>query len=177
MGALTDRLRQLQAKLQSPDLITHLGLGLAENLVNEAPMDTGATKLALGKISEPNKTAIGWQIGVGDKTKTGDESTPAPRGTLEAFYKYLGVDDEESNIGRVWRITNWWGMSRANKDLLAQGRRAGLWGGRGIDYANYMWVQNSGNSEAGITSTHFLERALEQWRGQASQIIQDYLAY
>ena len=120
MGALTDRLRQLQTKLQSPDLVTHLGIALAEDLVNNAPMDTGATRVALAKISEPGRTTTGWSIGVGDKSKTGDESTPSPKHTLEAFYDYL------EGTGRDFRYSNWWGLSRDNKTLLAQGRRAGL---------------------------------------------------
>lgn len=146
-----------------------IGYSLATALIEAAPVDTGATVNALSYVSEPSRTATGWEIGVGDKSKTGDESTPAPRGTLREFYDYL------EGTGRVWRYTDWWGLSRANKRLLAEGRRAGLWGGRGVDYANYMWVQNAGNSKAGIVGTHFLERALDQWRGQASQIIQDYL--
>ena len=170
MGALTERLHQLQIKFNSPGLAMQLGYSLATALLENAPVDTGATASAVSRVTDPERTATGWSIGVGDKTKTGDESTPAPRGTLRAFYNYL------EGTGRDFRYSNWRGLSKDNKTLLAQGRRAGLFGGRGIDYANYMWIQNSGNAEAGITGTHFLEHALEQWRGQASQIIQDYLS-
>ncbi len=62
-------------------------------------------------------------------------------------------------------------MSNANKRLLAQGRRAGMFGGRGIDYANYMWIQNKGNSKARISAHGFIESGIMTWRAEVLDII------
>lgn len=172
---LTQVITGIQQKLESPDLIVALAKSMSGHLVDAfgtsgLQSDSGATVSALSKIGEPEKTATGWAIGVGDGDAVGSENTPAPRGTLRAFYNYL------AESGRVWRYTDWWGMSRANKRLLANARRAGLFGGRGADYANYMWVQNAGNAKAGVRAHHFIEAGLQAWRQDAPDIIRKHLS-
>ena len=51
-----------------------------------------------------------------------------------------------------------------------------MFGGRGADYANYMWIQNYGNRRARITGTHFIERSTQQWRSTVPDTIRAYLA-
>jgi hypothetical protein len=147
-----------------------LGYSLATILLNNAPVASGAAAAAISEVGEPERTLDGWAITVGNKSKTGLPEDSAPSGTLRAFFDYL------EGTGRVWRYTDWWGLSRENKTLLEQGRRAGLFGGKGANYANYIWVQNYGNAKAGIAGTHFIERSLAEFRKEASSIIREYIA-
>lgn len=158
------------SKYDSPGLIMQLGYSLATILLKNAPIATGAAASAISEVGEPERIMNGWAITVGNKSKTGLPQDSAPTGTLRAFFDYL------EGTGRVRRYTDWWGLSRENKTLLEQGRRAGMFGGRGADYANYIWVQNYGNAKAGITGTHFIERSLAEFRKEASRIIGDYRA-
>lgn len=165
-----ERLKGLFVDIDSPGLIMQLGYALATILARNAPSASGAAAYAISSVGEPERITGGWAIGVGDKSKTGMPNDPAPRGTLRAFFDYL------EGTGRVWRYTDWWGLSRENKTLLEQGRRAGMFGGRGADYANYIWAQNYGNATAGITGTHFIERSLTEFRKEAQRIIEEYRA-
>lgn len=161
---------QMDRKLNSPDLAIQLAQDLSSKLVASAPVETGATKAALSKIGEPQRTATGWTIGVGDKEQTGSEGESAPRGTLRAFFDYLAAS------GLPVRPSNWWGLSSDNKALLLQGRRTGKFGGRGAMYANYMWIQNRGNAIAGIRGTMFIDRAILEWRANVPNVIRGYFA-
>ena len=163
---------RLEQKLNSPDLIVALGTDLATSLVAEAQFNrpTGATAAALSVVSAPDRTSTGWSIGVGDKSKTGDRNEPAPTGTLRDFFTYL------ERTGVSIRPTNWWGLPRDLKEQLAVERRGGKFGGRGGGYANYMWVQNYGNSKAGIVGTGFLERGVQRWTERANETVRRYLA-
>lgn len=177
-----DRARQIiqgiRQKMESPDLIVELGNSMAANLVGSfnasgLTSQSGATVRALSKVGEPERTANGWRIGVGDGEAAGKEGQPAPRGTLRAFYDYIegGLEGYAGATGRVHKYTDWWGMSSANKRLLEQGRRAGLFGGRGPDYANYLWVQDKGNARARITAKPFIDIGVGMWRESAPDIV------
>ncbi len=161
---------RLISKLESPELITTLGNLLAQRLSGAAPVSSGATQRALSVVGQPQKTETGWKIGVGSGRDTGQPEDASPHGTLRAFYDYL-----ESTGVRV-RRTAWSGLSRDNKLRLEQERRAGRFGGKGPTYANYLWVQNFGNPVARIGGTHFLERAVEDFREEAGEVIRQYLA-
>lgn len=172
---LTQIIEGIKQKIESPDMIVALGQSLSRHLVesfSESGLnsESGATVRALSKVGEPERTSDGWRIGVGDGEAAGSENTPTPRGTLRAFYDYL------AQSGRVWRYTDWWGMSRANKRLLADARRVGLFGGRGMDYANYMWVQNNGNGVAKVKAHHFIESGIQAWRSEVPDIVNQHLS-
>ncbi len=47
-------------------------------------------------------------------------------------------------------------------------------GGRGPDYAKYMWVQNYGNAKAKVTGTHFIEKSAAEFKQSAPGIIRGY---
>ncbi len=49
-----------------------------------------------------------------------------------------------------------------------------MFGGRGSDYANYMWAQNYGNAKAKVTGTYFIEKSIAEFRQAAPSIIRDY---
>lgn len=61
----------------------------------------------------------------------------------------------------------WWMLSQKDKDTLQQMRGRGMFGGM-PGKAPYMWVQEgsttggaAGAAGAGITPTHFIEKALD----------------
>ncbi len=158
-------------RLESSKLIERLGADFAQRLSDNAPVVSGATQRALSVVGEPERIPGGWRIGVGDGQAVGSKDTPAPRGTLRAFFDYL------ENAGIDFRgYTYWRGLSREDKTLLEQGGRAGMFGGRGQDYANYMWVQNYGNARARVTAQHFLEHGIAQWRSHVPDIVRSYFA-
>ena len=163
------KLNRLLDKLESSELIEKLGADLAQRLADNSPVASGATARAWRHLGTPQRIPGGWSIGVGSGDAFGSKDEPAPRGTLRAFYDYL------DNAGIDFNgYTDWWGLSRENKSLLEQGRRAGKFGGRGQDYANYMWVQNYGNAKAKVTGTHFIEKSIQQWRSEVPDIVRSY---
>jgi len=169
-GSLAGFIQSIEVKFNSPGLVMQLGYSLANSLLKNTPIDTGAAERALTYVGEPERTSTGWSIGVGDKSRTGDKDDPAPSGTLRDFFTYL------KQSGVKVRPSNWWGLPGELKQKLAAERRAGKFGGRGEGYANYIWVQNYGNAKAGITATHFIEKSLDEFRANSDRIIGDYLA-
>jgi hypothetical protein len=169
---LTNPLERLQQKLDrlnsSPELIEKLGADLSKRLSDNSPVDTGATARAFKHIGQPTKIVNGWKIGMGSGEAFGSEDEPAPCGTLRAFYSYL------ESQGVEVRYTDWRNMEPAHQDRLAQARRKGLYGGRGVDYANYMWIQNAGNSRAHIRPLHFIEKSITEFRSSVGDIIREY---
>jgi len=173
LSGLNRFIDDIKLRFDDPGLVRVLGQELSKDLTSafsESGLQSrsGATIQALSTIGEPEKVGRGWRITVGDKSALGSPDDPAPRGTLRRFYDYL------EGTGRVHAFTKWSGMSRSNKELLQEMRRAGLMGGRGPRYANYMWVQNYGSATAEISGRHFIERGQERFRSRASGIINDW---
>jgi hypothetical protein len=174
--SLTQFISGLKRQFNSPDLIQELGQALSDNLVEAFTASglnsrSGATVEALSVVGEPQRTGTGWNIGVGNKEALGNENESAPRNTLREFYDSIG-----GGTGQVRKYANWQGLSDSNKALLEQGRRAGLFGGRGPKYANYMWIQNKGNPKAIITGRHFIEQGVASFQSQAPNIINEWWA-
>ena len=178
---LNQIVNNLHRLADDPELALQLGKALSECLVDAFQSTnssvSGATVRALSKVSPPEKTGSGWKISVGDGDAVGLESQSAPRGTLRAFYKFVEGGPERSRgaTGTIKKYSNWQGMSSANKRLLEQGRRAGMFGGRGPNYANYMWIQNTGNLKAGITGRGFIAKGTTQWRADVPRIVERYI--
>ena len=144
------KLNRLLDKLESPELIQRLGADLAQRLSDNSPHASGATSRAWLHLGKPERIPNGWAIGVGSGDAFGDRNQSAPSGTLRAFFDYLDNAGIEFN-----GYTDWWGLSKDNKTLLEQRRRAGKFGGRDADYAPYMWVQDAGNAKAGVRAKRF----------------------
>jgi hypothetical protein len=147
-----------------------LGESLAENLVSSfgavgLVSRSGATVRALSYVGGAERTGDGWSIGVGNVDVTGEENDPAPAGTLRAFF-----EDNPYLTPSPWRR-----IPQAYKEKLEAMRRSGMYGGRSSEYANYMWVQDRGSSEAMIKGRNFISRGLDVWRGNAPAIINRYL--
>lgn len=167
--SLTQWIDGLRGKFNSPDLVQSLGNALAEDLVQAfqesgLQSQSGATVRALSYVGEPERSGNAWRIGVGDKDALGNEYDPAPRGTLRQFF----------NDNPGLKPTPWRAIPPAYKQQLELMRRAGMYGGRGPNYANYMWVQNAGNSAAGISGHGFIEMGLSTWRGQVPDLINEW---
>jgi len=159
----------IKGRFESPELIQQLGQSLADDLglafmASGLTSRSGAGFKAITTVNEPEKTANGWKIGVGDRKALGDENQTAPRGTLRAFF------EDNPTI----RPSPWRGIPQSYKEKLEAMRRAGMYGGRGPDYANYMWVQNRGSGEAHIAGRHFIETGLNRWRGRVPDIINQW---
>jgi len=160
----------IKRKIESPDLIVELGNSLSQNLVaavgsSGLSSKSGSIVKALSKVGEPERTPTGWRIGVGDAKATGLPSDPAPRGTLRAFFT--------DNPGV--RPSPWRGIPPNYQDVLERMRRAGMYGGRGADYANYMWVQDKGNTKAHISPRGFINTGFTTWKAQVPGIIERHL--
>ncbi len=89
VSGIPQRLTTILDRLQSPELIESLGQSLAESLSSNAPVASGATARALAPVGEPERTTMGWWMGVGNDEAVGSKDTQAPRGTLRAFFDYL----------------------------------------------------------------------------------------
>lgn len=151
---------RLRVRLESPELIQALGNDLAQRLAQNAPVASGATSRALSHVGQPQRTATGWQIGVGNAQALGEPNAPiTPSGQLRAFYSYL------ESTGVKVRYTDWFGLSRPNKEAYETFRRT--IGGWDANTAFYAWIQNS--------RSHFLDRALDEFRQDAPDIIRGYL--
>jgi len=162
-------LEGLESRFNSPEVAMLLAQDLSEKLVesfSSSGLDSrsGATVRALSYVAEPERTGNGWILGVGDRDALGEEDQSAPRGTLRSFFS----DHPEI------RPSPWAYIPQSYKDVLESMRRAGMYGGRGPDYANYMWVQNAGNAEAGISGKHFIESALSSWESGSDDIVNDW---
>ena len=164
-------IRDVEDSLESSELISSLGDTLSGTLVDSfhasgLQSKSGATVKALEYVSDPQRIDGGWKIGVGNGDALGEEGQSAPRGTLRSFFS------DRPEI----RPTTWAGIPPSYKDVLESMRRSGMYGGRGPDYANYAWVQNSGNSAAGIPSTGFIDSGVSNFMTAADDVIAVYLA-
>jgi len=162
----------IRQRVESPDMIVALGNSLSNHLVESLESSgltsrSGATVRALSFVGKPERTSSGWRIGVGDKSATGLPSDSAPRGTLRAFF-----DDHKDIKPSKWRY-----MKQSTKDILEGMRRAGMYGGRGQNYANYMWVQDKGDmsDKVRIPARGFVNTGLTAFRSEAPNIIQSHL--
>lgn len=137
-----------------------------------APNDTGTLAEAVSEIGPAKKTELGWSIGVGNLGRLGDPSAQT-KGTLMAFF-----DDYEQFTPTIWR-----NLPKNAKDLLAEGRRQGLYGGPMYTTgapAKYYYVQEggrwAGSSAAAHVSPHeFTQSSLDEWRGQLNGMIGEIL--
>ncbi len=159
----------IEAKLDSSDLIVELGNRLSEQLrlgfsASGLTPRSGASIRALEYVGQPERITNGWRIGVGNADALGDESQPAPRGVLRAFFS-----------DNKLKPTPWRGIPPDYKVKLEAMRRAGMYGGRGQNYANYLWVQNRGNMGVYISARNFIGPAIERWREDARYLIEEYL--
>lgn len=159
----------IRRKLDSPDLIQQLGNSLAQALKEGFQSSglqsrSGATVAALSFVGEPERVGNGWRIGVGNADEAGHPEDPAPSGTLRQFFQ----------DNPVLRPTPWRRIPPDYKEQLEVMRRAGMYGGRGPSYANYLWVQNYGSSGAEIEGRNYIDPAIDQWRQQVPEMIQEY---
>jgi hypothetical protein len=159
----------IERNLDSPELIIELGNSLTEHLAagfagSGLQSRSGATVAALSYVGQPEPSADGWSIGVGNADAAGSESDPAPQGVLSAF--------QENN---KLRPSPWYQMEQTYKDKLESLRRSGMYGGRGPMYANYLWVQDRGNSKAFIDAHNYIDPSVEAWRQEAPDIVNRYL--
>ena len=174
---------EIVQQMDSPELVEQLGQALSEELVKAfttsgLKSQSGATVKALSVVGEPKRWANqyggGWRITVGDDDALGDKRDKPPSGTLAAFYSYL-----EGGIGggdRVIPYTPWKQIPKKFKDELERARRmASLFGGRGPNYANYMWTQNYGSTKADIVGRHFIEAGVQNFRVRAGDIVDDFV--
>jgi hypothetical protein len=149
---------------------------LVEAFSTKLESQSGATVRALSVVGEPyrwsNQYGTGWKVVVGDAEALGNKSDSAPRGTLRAFYDYLEGNLEST--GRVIPYTPWAQIPNYYKGLLEQGRRAGMFGGRGPNYANYAWIQDAGNAKADITATHFIEEGKKLFESRTSGYLREW---
>lgn len=168
-------IQEIEQKLNSPDLIQQLGESLAESLKqgflsSGLQSQSGATVAALTFVGEPEQTGNGWRIGVGNAEEAGHPEDPAPTGTLRAFFN----DFQRAFPGSNLRPTEWRRIPPDFKTLLEAERRAGMYGGRGPMYANYLWAQNYGSGAAHIAPHGYIDPALESWRQQVPDMIREY---
>ncbi len=167
--SLDQAILNLKGKLNSPDLVTQMGQSLSEQLKESFTASglisrSSATLEALSYVGEPQRISNGWTIGVGNRDDLGAEDEPAPRGVLREFF----------NDNPELRPSPWRGIPESYQEKLASLRRAGMYGGRGPTYANYMWVQDKGSAEAYISGRHFIESGLAMWRSIAPDIISSW---
>jgi len=166
-----DFIIRLQRKLESPDLIQQLGETLADSLqqgfdASGLKSDSGATKNALSKVGQPQRTGSGWSIGVGDARRLGEPNETAPHGTLREFFR-----DFPEAFAPAWKY-----IPQAYQEKLAQMRRAGMYGGRGPDYAHYAWAQERGSARAFIPQRAFIEYGRGMFAARATRIVEAYFA-
>ena len=161
---------RLKQKIESPDLILELGQALSDDIglsfvASGLRSKTGSALDAITDVGTPQRSGAGWSIGVGNAGRTGRPGGSAPRGVLEEFLR-------DNDLGpRYWKY-----IPKLYKDKLEMMRRAGMYGGRGPDYANYVWAQERGNGRALIPARGFIEAGLGRWMSRASGIVGGYFA-
>jgi len=173
---------EIVQQMDSPELVEQLGQALSEELVKAfttsgLKSQSGATVRALSVVGRPERWANqyggGWRITVGDDDALGDKRDKPMKGTLASFYSYL--EGQLESEGPVIPYTPWKPIPDKYKRLLEQGRRAGMFGGKGPNYANYMWTQNYGSTKADIVGRHFIEAGVQNFRVRAGDIVDDFV--
>jgi len=89
-----------------------------------------------------------------------------PFGTVRRWRRQAGHGFEKS-----WA---WWYLSRKQKDLLAEGRRSGKWGGV-AGKVMYFWIQEYGMAEVRIKPQLFMEGAIQELLQKQDAIIARHL--
>lgn len=174
---LRERLKRRAASLDSGTHVDYLAQALATEFEHFAPTDTGTLSKNLTVVFDGKKIGPGvWQAGVGDKKMIGSPSDKAPRGTISQFLKEVGGPEYNFWPGRqkVNSRYAWWALPSFLKERLQAERLAGRFGGEtgvGAGRSPYMYSQDRGNANAGITGQRFISMAFVVWRAVRSQYI------
>lgn len=155
---------------QDAEMLRLLAVDLVYRLRDYTPVQSGAMQTALSYISQPKKSAGGWTIGVGNAELLGNKDLSAPKGTIKSFLKDFPKYKSYRKLSQPSMA--WWYLSPEGKQVLDDQRMMGKYGGVGATYARYVWTQNEGNPNVGITAKHFIEKALDEWRQNAPSIVQ-----
>ncbi len=176
MASKFDFVQNLESRIVTPELVQELGNRLAEKLVDGFNSSglvsrSGATVAALSSVGEPVQRGNGWSIGVMDASAAGHPEDEAPRGTLRDFFTDMRRAYPQDNL----RPSPWKDIPQTYKDFLEAERRSGMYGGRGPDYANYLWVQDEGNARIYIPSHPYIARSVDEWKAEAPDIIERHV--
>ena len=72
----------------------------------------------------------------------------------------------------------WWYLSKKQKQVLDEQRKAGRFGGetaKGAGLAPYFWAQEYGEPKAMILAQHVVTEAVEQWRPEANELVRSFI--
>jgi len=173
-------------RLTDPNLARQLGQELANDIVGEyfasgMSSQTGNTVDALSHVGQPEKTALGWKIGVvGNKSRTGEPSASSPKGTIRDFIEWYNKQQSYPKFfikGGIPSQFAWWMLSRFQKQVLQQQRLAGRFGGEsaaGVGRVPYVWGHEQGNPAANIRGRRFIENGTAKWRQRVPSIINEW---
>ena len=186
LGTLANRLAAKFDRIFNEELATHLGEELAESVVSEyfssgMKSQTGNTVDALSYVGQPERTGLGFKIGVvGDGRRIGNPSEASPKGTIRDFLEWYNRQPDLPKFfirGSVPSNFAWWMLSAVQKQILQRERESGRFGGETAVAAGrvpYMWGHEQGNAKASIYGRHFIERGLVKWRARVPTIIDEW---
>ncbi|HLC30326.1 MAG TPA: hypothetical protein VJM51_06060 [Dehalococcoidia bacterium] len=105
--ALRAHLVRQRVMLRSGRWIEELGADLSESFKRNAPVASGRLVNVVSKLTAVRETAQGLEIGMGDKTLVGRD-TSAPRGTIKAFLRDHATEIRQyrAEYMRQWRRDN-----------------------------------------------------------------------
>jgi hypothetical protein len=173
--SLYDFIQRIELRYTSGDLPRALAQALSDQLIagyesSGLVTRSGATRKAWDTVGEAIVSNDGFEIGVGDAEAAGGPQDQAPRGVLRQFF----TDMKSAFPEEYLRPSPWKDIPQSYKGFLETQRRSGMYGGRGPDYANYLWAQEEGRSDVYIPSHPYINAAVEEWRSRVSGIIGNY---
>jgi hypothetical protein len=173
--SLYDFVQRIELKYTGGDLPRTLAQALSDQLIagyesSGLVTRSGATLKAWEKVGEPTVSSDGFEIGVGDAEAAGSPQDEAPRGVLREFF----TDMKRAFPGEYLRPSPWKDIPQTYKGILESARRSGMYGGRGPDYANYLWAQEEGRSEVYIPAHPYINAAVEEWKNMISDIVSEH---
>jgi hypothetical protein len=176
---LRDRIRAQVNEAHNPLYLNDI-LADASALIKqhgEDQVDTGTMLRNITTPTEVTPTDYGLRAGLGDRGLVGDESVASPSGVIRDFLNDFPqyrtpVDQRKYGVGKA---SAWWDLPQEGKDELQIQRESGNYGGAdqgvGAKMSAYFFQQEGGldgwmesATAAGIHSTEFVKKALEEWR-------------
>jgi len=125
------------------------------------------------------KTGNSYVSGVSSIDMLGDPGTSAPSGTIADFLEWWKVTyPDRAHEGHRPKSRDksraWWDLSSDQKEKLEAQRAQGRFGGI-PNKAPYWWVQEAGNTSAGIPPSMYLKDAREMMEPLIEEVVRQII--
>lgn len=174
LEGLVARIQSQAHEMRNGDYIRDMAKDAQAIIQVTAPSDSGQMVRNLSTLTDLREGERGFEIGLGDRSKVGNENIPAPRGTIQAFLDDYPQFRKRPQYRTGGKERAWWDLPRAGKEKLESLRKAGLYGGsdQGFATGKSPWFFPQEGSldgwgasakAAGITPTGFLKQSMQIW--------------